>query len=282
MVFIDEGRGRPVLMVHGNPMWSYLYRKMIALLRERGFRSIAPDLIGFGSSDKHRRPSEHSLAQHIEDVRALVEALGLDDLIIVGHDWGGPIVSGAAMQLGARVSAAVLGNTAVLKPARPFRPKGFHRFSHVPLLSEAAFYGLVFPVPFLSTVQGRRSSIGPLELAAYFHPFLMPWDRAGPLGLARMVPNAEDHPSTHVLDRIGEWWSHFDKPLALVWGTQDPILGRSLKRHREAFPRAIVSETDAGHFVQEEAPNEMVNAILRVGDQGTKKSWMSSAPGVTA
>src|SRR5688572_31309457 len=129
MCFVDEGRGRPVLMVHGNPTWSYLYRKMIPLLAQRGFRSIAPDLIGFGSSDKHRKPSDHSLRQHSDDVRALVEALELDDIIIVGQDWGGPIVSGAAMQLGKRITGAVLGNTAVITPARPMRPKAFHRFS---------------------------------------------------------------------------------------------------------------------------------------------------------
>jgi haloalkane dehalogenase len=281
MCFVDEGRGQPVLMVHGNPTWSYLYRKMIPLLTARGFRSIAPDLIGFGSSDKHRRPGDHSLSQHGDDVRALVEALELEDVVIVGQDWGGPIVSAAAMQLGDRIGAAVLGNTAVLTPARPLRSKPFHRFSHLPLISDLAFIGLGFPVPVMSTVQGDRSSIGPLELAAYFHPFWKPWDRAGPLGLARMVPNAEDHPSTAVMDRIGRYWSAFDKPIALVWGKRDPILGRSLKRHREAFPRALVTETEAGHFLQEEVPNELVDAVVFVAGQ-TKKSSISSAPGVTA
>ena len=264
MVFVDEGQGRPVLMVHGNPTWSYLYRKMIPLLRARGFRSIAPDLIGFGSSDKYRRPSDHSLAQHGDDVRALVEALDLDDVIIVGQDWGGPIASRAAMHLGGRVSGAVLANTAVLKPARPLRPKPFHRFSHLPLISDAVFYGVAFPVPVLAAVQGDKSSIGPKELAAYLHPFLMPWDRAGPLGLARMVPSSEEHPSTRVMDEIGEWWSTFDEPIELVWGTRDPILGRSLKRHRAAFPHATVTETEAGHFLQEEVPDELVEAISRV------------------
>jgi haloalkane dehalogenase len=282
MVFIDEGQGQPVLMVHGNPAWSFLYRKMIPLLRERGFRSIAPDLIGFGSSDKHRRPSDHSLRQHGEDVHALIDALDLKDAIIVGQDWGGPIVSGAAMRAKDRIAGAVLANTAVIKPARPIRSKPFHRFSHLPLISDAVFFGLAFPVPVLRSVQGDRSSIGPMELAAYFHPLRMPWDRAGPLGLARMVPDAEDHPSTAEMDRIGGWWSQFDKPIALVWGKRDPILGRSLKRHREAFPHARVTETDAGHFLQEEVPDELVDAVVWVAGQPRKKSSIGSTPGVTA
>ena len=280
MCFVDEGRGRPVLMVHGNPAWSYLYRKMIPLLAARGFRSIAPDLIGFGSSDKHRRPSDHSLRQHCDDVRALIEALDLGDLIIVGQDWGGPIVSGAAMQLSSRIGGAVLGNTAVIKPARPLRPKAFHRFSQLPIISDAVFIGLAFPVPVLRTVQGDKASIGPLQLASYMHPFLMPWDRAGPLGLARMVPNAEDHPTTPVIDEIGRFWSEFKKPVALVWGKRDPILGRSLKRHREVILHASVTETEAGHFLQEEVPEQLVAAIAEVAQ--TKKSSISSAPGVTA
>src|SRR5688572_28717793 len=78
MTFIDEGQGRPVLMVHGNPAWSYLYRKMIPGLVAHGFRAIAPDLIGFGTSDKPRSPNDHSLEGHVEDVRALIEALALE------------------------------------------------------------------------------------------------------------------------------------------------------------------------------------------------------------
>jgi cis-3-alkyl-4-acyloxetan-2-one decarboxylase len=263
MSFIDEGEGRPVLMLHGNPTWSYLYRKMIGPLVSRGFRAIAPDLVGFGMSKKPRSPSEHTLDGHIEDVRRLIEALDLEDVVIVGQDWGGPIISGAAMRSG-RATAAVLGNTAVLEPARPFRPKAFHRFSHVPVVSEAVFLGVAFPVPILATVQGDKTSIGARELAAYFYPFLKPWDRAGPLGLARMIPTSEDHPSTPIQDQIGQWWSRWTNPIALVWGTNDPILGRTLKRHRAVFPNASVTETPAGHFLQEEVPDELVAAVLKV------------------
>ncbi len=285
MVFVDEGQGRPVLMVHGNPTWSYLYRKMIPMLRARGFRTVAPDLIGFGSSDKYRRPGDHTLERHVEDVRALIEALDLDDAIIVGQDWGGPVIAGATSRVApGRITAAVFANTAIMKPARPFRPKAFHRFAHLPLISDAVFFGLAFPVPVLKSVQGDRSSLGLEELAAYFHPFLMPWDRAGPLGLARMVPNAETHPSTPVIDAIGEWWSRWKGPVALVWGKRDPLLGRGLARHRELFPQAFVIETDAGHFLQEEVPDELVTGVLAVAEQSQsmKKSGMSSAPGVTA
>jgi haloalkane dehalogenase len=282
MAFIDEGHGRPVLMLHGNPTYGYLYRKMIPSLTERGFRCVVPDLYGFGFSDKPMHPADHTLEMHIESVRALAVALELDDVIIVGQDWGGPIVSGAASKLGGRVTAAVLGNTAVIRPARPIRSKAFHRFSQLPILSDLAFRGFAFPVPILFQVQGDKRSIGLRELRAYYHPFRMPWDRAGPLGLARMVPNREDHPSTAVMDGIGAWWAGFDGPVALVWGMRDPILGRSLGRHREAFPNATVKETEAGHFLQEEVPEELVGAVAHVADQSMKKSVISSAPGFTA
>lgn len=265
LCFVDEGRGRPVLMVHGNPTWSYLYRNIIRRLCDRGFRCVAPDLLGFGFSEKPLSPSAHRLDLHVESVRTLANALGLDDMIIVGQDWGGPIVCAAASRLPlSRTSGVVLGNTAVLRPARPFRSKGFHKFSHFPMLSDVVFRGLAFPIPVLWQVQGDRRSIGPKELRAYYHPFRMPWNRAGPLGLARMVPNREDHPSTAVMDALADWWPRYEAPMALVWGKKDPLLGRTLERHRKAFPQAEVVETEAGHFLQEEVPDQLADAIIRV------------------
>lgn len=260
--YVDHGPrdGQPVLLVHGNPTWSYLWRKVIARLDDGRFRLVAPDLVGFGTSDKPMRASDHQLAMHIEHVAVLVEELGLDRFIAVGQDWGGPIAVGAAKRSG-RAAGLVLGNTAVLPPARPFRPKAFHRFSHVPIVSDAVFRGALFPVPFMRAVQGDRRSIGLRETAAYAWPFLHPLHRAGPLGLARMVPDSEHHPSTAVLDEIGAWVKAWRGPAALVWGTRDPVLGRGLGRHREALPQARVFESSAGHFLQEEVPDLFEHAI---------------------
>jgi haloalkane dehalogenase len=248
--------------MHGNPTWSFLWRKVIPLLE--GHRVIAPDLVGLGLSEKLPRPSDHRLAHHIEVVTALVEALDLGPLVVVGQDWGGPVAAGVGEGLRDRVRGMVWANTAVVTPRRPLRTKAFHRFSQLPLVSDAVFRGLNFPVPFLHRAQGDPASIGAFERKAYHWPLQRRRDRAAPLGLARMVPDTEDHPSTAVMDRVGGWVEGYEGPAALVWGVNDPILGRGLRRHRAALPQATVVETPAGHFLQEEVPDALAAAIRGV------------------
>lgn len=266
MTLVDQGPrdALAVLLVHGNPTWSFLWRKVIGELVSAPLRLIAPDLLGFGTSDKPRRPSDHQLGMHVDAVAELVTELGVDRFIAVGQDWGGPIACGVAERLSERVAGLVLGNTSVLAPARPFRSKAFHKLSHLPLISDALFRGLLFPVPVMDRAQGDRRSIGWREKAAYAWPFLHPLDRAGALGLARMVPDAEEHPTTAEMDRIGGWVAGFRGPAALVWARRDPILGRGLRRHRAALPQASVRECDAGHFSQEEVPALWAEAIREV------------------
>jgi len=266
ITFVDHGPkdALAVLLVHGNPTWSYLWRKVIAELRGEPLRLIAPDLLGFGTSDKPLRASDHQLGSHIDHVAELMEMLGVARFIAVGQDWGGPIACGAGMRLSDPVQGPALGNTATLAPARPFRSKAFHKLSHVPWVSDALFRGLMFPVPVMGRVQGDRASIGWPQLAAYAWPFVNPLHRAGALGLARMVPDSERHPSTAVMDRLSAWVAAFEGPTALVWGRRDPILGRGLRRHRDALPQASVRECDAGHFSQEEVPELWAEAIREV------------------
>jgi cis-3-alkyl-4-acyloxetan-2-one decarboxylase len=264
--FIDEGEGQPVLLMHGNPTWSYLWRKVIARLSDR-FRVIAPDLLGFGLSDKPRRPAEHTVDLHVRTMVRLVDALDLHNTVLVGQDWGGPVVCGVGSRAPHRVHGLVLANTSVRKPPRPFRPKAFHRISHTPVLSDVLFRGLGFPLPILARVQGDPRSIGWREMAAYGWPLRRLRDRAAPLALARMVPTAERHPSTASLDRIGAWVEAWHGPAALVWGTRDPILGRALRRHAEVLPQAPITETTAGHFLQEEVPDVLADAIAEVAGQ---------------
>lgn len=266
--FVDEGAGTPVLLMHGNPTWCFLWRKVIARLGDAPLRLIAPDLLGLGLSDKLPRPGDHQLDVHARAIASLTEALELDSAIVVGQDWGGPIGLGAAMlrsdETPSFLRGLVLANTAVLEPKRPFRTTAFHRFSHLPIASDLAFRGLLFPVPVLDRAQGDRRSIGAREKAAYRWPLRRARDRAAPLGLARMVPDREDHPSVAFLDRLGAFVRAHRGPAALVWGERDPILGRALARHREALPQATVEVTAAGHFLQEEVPDELARAIRSV------------------
>ena len=263
--FVDEGpvEGPVALLVHGNPTWSYLWRKVIRILDGR-VRVVAPDLVGLGLSEKPRSVSEHRLEMHVATILALVEELDLRDVVLVGQDWGGPVVGGVGARAPDRVKGLVFGNTAVFTPRRPLRPTAFHRFSHVPVVSDALFRITGFPLQVLHLSQGDRRSIGPRERRAYRWPLRRMADRVAPLALARMVPNADDHPTLAVLDEIDAWLRTWKGPAALVWGTKDPILGRALRRMREVLPRATVEETGAGHFLQEEVPEPLAEAIVRV------------------
>jgi cis-3-alkyl-4-acyloxetan-2-one decarboxylase len=260
--FVDAGEGPVVVLVHGNPTWSFLWRDIIRHLLRQGYRVIAPDLMGFGLSDKPSRIAAHSVTRHVRLITRLVKGLvGDAPVLMVGQDWGGPIAAGVGSHLGDQLSGLVFGNTAVLPPRRPLRPTMFHRFSQLPILSDLAFRGMNFPVPALAAAQGDARSIGSLETFAYTWPFLLPWRRTGPLALARMVPDREGHPSLDELDRIGGWVQSWRGPMGLIWGMRDPILGRAFRRHRDAFPQALAIETPAGHFLQEEVPELFAELI---------------------
>lgn len=266
MSFVDAGdeKARPVFMVHGNPTWSFLYRKVIKALENENFRCVAPDLIGFGTSDKPKNESEHSLENHGQSLLELVEKLNLRSIILVAQDWGGPIALWMAAHAKERVSAMLLMNTAVLQPKTRFRTTPFHRFSHMPLVSDFAFRILNFPVPVMHRVQGNPKSISGDVKRAYAWPFRKISERTAPLALARMVPNGPEHPSAKELSVTDEYFRNFKGQIEFVWGIFDPILGRHLDRHTKFFPHARVVRTDAGHFLQEEVPGEIADSIKRL------------------
>jgi len=260
--FVDHGpRGaRPVVLVHGNPTWSYLWRKVIVRLPE--LRCVAPDLLGLGLSETIGL-DEHSVDRHARAVAELVDALDLAGAVLVGQDWGGPIGAAAAAWAPRRFAGKVFANTAVVLPER-LRGTAFHRFARRPVVSDLAFRLLGFPQNALHKAQGDRSSIRGRTARAYRWP-LRGWRRrAAPLALARMVPDGPDHPSVPALRRAEAWALGDAGPTALVWGTRDPVLGRALDRHAAAFPDAPVTRTDAGHFLQEEVPDELAAAIRQL------------------
>lgn len=267
MHFVDEGTGRPVLLVHGNPTWSFLYRKVLAALAGEPLRLVAPDLIGLGLSDKPRELEAHTLRRHGESLLDFVEAVGLKDILLVVQDWGGPMGVWMAARSGGRVTGLVVLNTSVLTP-RSFKATAFHRFSRWPVVSDVAFRGFNFPVPVLGRTQGDARSISGDVAKAYAWPLRHVVDRAAPLALARMVPDGEGHPTVAELEAGDAWMRGFTGPAELVWGLKDPILGRALKRHREALPHARVTETQAGHFLQEEVPGDIAAALRRVAGVG--------------
>jgi pimeloyl-ACP methyl ester carboxylesterase len=262
--FLDPGHpaARPVLFLHGNPAWSFLWRKVLALLPE--FHGVAPDLLGLGFSSKPPEVADHSLERHGMAIAELVTALDLRGVILVGQDWGGPI----AMQVGARcperISGVVLANTAVVLPEHPHGTT-FHRLARLPVVSDLLFRGLGFPLNVLHRVQGDRRSIRGEVARAYRYPLRTWAERVAPLALARMVPDGPGHPSVPAIRRGEEWARSFAGPMALVWGMRDPILARALPRHERTFPQAPVTRIEtAGHFLQEEVPEALAAAIRDV------------------
>lgn len=264
MHVMEQGEGLPVLLLHGNPTWGFLWRKVAAALVNEPLRLVMPDLIGLGLSDHPRDGRVHTLEFHGGTIRALIDALGLTRFVLVVQDWGGPIGALAASERPASVAGLVVLNT-VLGPPKPgFRPTTFHRFANLPVVSELAFRGLLFPARGMGLAQGDASSVRGDVGRAYRWALRDRRENGAPLSLARMVPATLEHPSVPALRRCEAWASSFRGPSAIVWGDRDPVLGRVFKRIHALLPDAPVTRTQAGHFLQEEVPSEIAAAIRDV------------------
>ena len=274
MHVMEVGEGPPVLLLHGNPTWGFLYRKVVRALSDGiagpttgpwgriPFRVIIPDLIGLGLSDKPHGRCVHSLEAHARWLGHLIERLDLHDLTFVGQDWGGPIGLLALSTMPERLRAMVILNTVIGPPKPSFRPTAFHRFSHVPVLSQAAFRVFEFPQAVLGAAQGDPTSIGGATADAYRWPLRRFRDNKAPLALARMVPDSMDHPSIPGLRDVYAFCAGWTGPAAIVWGDRDPILGGVRTFVERTLPQAPVWRTNAGHFLQEEVPETIAEAIV--------------------
>lgn len=262
---------RTVVLVHGNPTWGYLWRKVVALLlaREPAVRLVVPDLIGLGMSSKPALEA-HRLVQHSRWFGAMLDAVVPGPLVIAAQDWGGPISLHAMASRMKRLRGLVLGNTAISPPHAKFKPTLFHRLSQLPIASDLLFRRLGFPLGALHLSQGDRSSIRGEVAAAYRWPLRRFEDRAAPLALARMVPNSHEHPSVAELRIVQHVFETADVPIRLVWGMKDPILGRVITHIARLRPDAMVTQTSAGHFLQEEVPEPLADAIV---DVVQRASW---------
>ncbi|PKN54742.1 MAG: haloalkane dehalogenase [Deltaproteobacteria bacterium HGW-Deltaproteobacteria-14] len=268
MHVMEAGVGQPVLLAHGNPTWGFLYRKVIRALDLTRFRVIVPDLVGLGLSSKPSDARSHSLEAHIAWMGRLLDALALRDLIVAGQDWGGPIAFGAAARRRDRVRGLVVMNTVISPPKVGARPTAFHRFARLPLVSDVAFRLLGFPQLSMNLAQGDRRSIPPAAAAAYWWPLRDPRDNLATLALARIVPDGSDHPSNPALARVHAFVKGFRGPAAIVWGDRDPVLGSVRGWVERNLPDAPVTRTRAGHFLQEEVPEDIARAIADVADRG--------------
>ena len=269
MHVMETGKGYPVLMLHGNPTWAFLYRRIMERLSGASLRCIAPDLIGLGFSAKPGRMDEHTLENHAKWLGSLIDQLKVEGLIFVGQDWGGPIGMRALAERSRLLKGLVILNTAIMPPKPDFKPTAFHKFSNMPLISDLVFRLFHFPQIALHKVQGDPDSIKGDVAKAYQYPLRKFKNNLAPLALARMVPDSVNHPTVEPLKKCQALAQNFDGPCEIVWGKKDPILGRVLPRIKQLLPKANVTETGAGHFLQEEVPDLIAGAIARVAKLAT-------------
>jgi haloalkane dehalogenase len=258
-----DPRGRPVLMLHGNPTWGFLWRKVAAALAGAPLRLVMPDLVGLGLSDKPRSASFHQLDTHGKIMAGLIEQLNLEDLIFVGQDWGGPVGLYALAEK-PRLGGLVVLNTVVGPPRPGFKSTTFHKFARLPVVSQLAFRGLSLPQRALWAAQGDRRSIRGEVARAYRWPIRRLRDNVAPLALARMVPDTLTHRTVPALERCQGVVEGWKGPAAIVWGDRDPVLGRVRSHVERLLPRARVTRTQAGHFLQEEVPGDIADAVRHV------------------
>jgi cis-3-alkyl-4-acyloxetan-2-one decarboxylase len=260
--YVDEGPpdAPPLLFVHGNPTWSYLWRRPIADLSARGHRCVAFDHMGFGRSDKPPQLSAYSLERHIENAIAVIDALDLSDVTLVGHDWGGPIGLGALLERRDRLRSVVLMNTWAWE-LPSFLPPFLREFRTEGLGEILALGGNLF----VESIPGgmRRRDADPLMMEAYRAPFPDYWSRAGTLAFQREIPLTERDRSAPLMASIHERLPDLTVPVLLVWGMRDPVFQPVfLDQWRELFPEAETVELgDASHFVVEDDPAGVTAAI---------------------
>ncbi|NKQ53470.1 haloalkane dehalogenase [Amycolatopsis sp. K13G38] len=256
VAYVEAGPpdGPPVLLLHGEPSWSFLYRKVLPVLADAGLRAIAPDLVGFGRSDKPVDATDHSYARHVEWMRAFAfDALDLRDITLVGQDWGGLIGLRLVAEHPGRFARVVAANTGLPTGDRDM-PEVWWKFREAvekaPVLDIGRF-----------VQSGCRTELGEDVRAAYDAPFPNEMYKAGPRVMPTLVPTRPDDPATEANRRAWTALSELDLPFLCAFSDGDPITGGMapvLKRAMKgAQHRDHPTVTNAGHFLQEDAGEEL-------------------------
>ena len=269
MAFVDEGAGPPVLLVHGNPTWSFYYRSLLAALPPLGLGAIAPDHIGLGRSDKPSADAyPHTLSRRVEDLGAFIDGLDLTGPIsLVVHDWGGAIALAWAVENPHRVDNLVLLNTGAF-PLPPAKALPWTlRAARLPVLGDVAVRRLnAFSLGALVFGSGRRWL--PAEArAGLLAPYDSPANRVAVSQFVRDIPLAPGDPAYAVLART-EQRLHLlqDIPTLICWGMRDPVFDEVVLDHLVSLlPKADVNRfADAGHYVLEDAADRIVPLVSRL------------------
>jgi haloalkane dehalogenase len=260
VAFIDEGPAdaSPVLLIHGEPSWSFLYRTMIPGLLEAGFRVIVPDLVGFGRSDKPLADGDYTYARHVEWMRELLfDRLGLTDVTLVGQDWGGLIGLRLVGEHPERFARVVAANTFL--PTGDTSP-GDAFFNWQRFSQEVE----VFPTGFIVN-SGCVTDLSPEVQAAYDAPFPDESLKAGARAFPMLVPSSPEDPAHDA--NVAAWvgLAAFPRPFLTAFGDSDPITKGSDRALRERIAGAQgqphTTIVGGGHFLQEDRGEDLARVV---------------------
>lgn len=259
MHYLDEGPrgGSPVVLLHGEPTWSYLYRSMIEPLAAAGHRVLAPDLIGFGRSDKPTRQQDYTYARHVEWLTSWLTALDLRDVTVVVQDWGSLIGLRVAAENPERFSKLFIANGFLPIADRP-TPPAFRIWRSFAKYSPWFDAGRIVDV-------GSTRKLSRAARAAYNAPFPDKRYQAGARAFPALVPTSRSDPAIPANLAAWEVLGHWNKPVLCVFGARDPILGKAdqpLIRHIPGAAGQPHARIAAGHFIQEDAGPELARRLL--------------------
>ena len=265
--YLDEGPadGETILLIHGEPTWAYLFRKMIPVLTAAGYRCIVPDLIGFGRSDKPASMDVHTYEFHVDAMAELVEMLNLRDVTFFGQDWGGLIGLRVVAENEARFARVVIGNTglSVGTAAGPEALPEGSAFIQWKRTNQAMIDRGDMPTGLMVS----RNVGDPSIAAAYDAPFPEPSYKAGPLIMPQRVPVFTDDPANEANRRAWEVFGRWEKPFLTAFSDGDPITRGGEAVFQQSIPGAKgqphTTIEGAGHFLQEQAGEELARIIAR-------------------
>ncbi|MEX2160264.1 MAG: haloalkane dehalogenase [Dehalococcoidia bacterium] len=260
MHYIDEGPrdAEPVLMLHGEPSWCYLYRKMAPIITAAGYRAIAPDLIGFGRSDKPAERADYTYQRHVDWVTSFVTQLDLRNATLVGQDWGGLIGLRVAAENGSRFARIVAANTFL--PTGDTNPgEAFLRWQEASQKIPEFQVGRI--------IQGGTQTTLPDDVvAAYDAPFPDETYKEGARQFPLLVPTAPDDPAAPANRKAWEVLDKWEKPFLCAFSDQDPITRGADRAFQARVPgtkgQPHTTIIGGGHFLQEDKGEELANAIV--------------------
>jgi haloalkane dehalogenase len=258
--YVDEGppEAEPVLLLHGEPSWSFLYRRMVPIIAGAGLRVVVPDLVGFGRSDKPSKRTDYTYQRHVDWMRAVVERLGLSRITLFGQDWGGLI--------GIRLAAEEERSFARIVAANTFLPTGDRHpgdafFAWQKFSQETE----TFPVGRIVN-GGCTTDLAPEVVAAYDAPFPDETYKEGARQFPMLVPTRPDDPASDANRRAWEVLHRWDKPFLTAFSDSDPITAGGDRVFRAEVPgtngRPHTTIEGAGHFLQEDRGEQIARVVV--------------------